>query len=155
MDWVMNSHILGQRFIMDTELLIKHRPPPRPYPTWRPMREDIYRFRYQGAKIANSKTGYGYHKLDRERYMPYPGVFFQDDFLDRVYKACTTLSIDYLTQGKPDDARETLNNIYHAHYLAKPETDPFQSYLRFQKKWVEMMGIIEERRTEVQKVVFG
>jgi len=155
MDWVMNSHILGQHFIMDTELLIKHCPPPRPYPTWRPIREDIYRFRYQRAKIANSKTGYGYHKLDRERYMPYPGVFFQDDFLDRVYKACTTLSIDYLTQGKPDDARETLNNIYHAHYLAKPETDPFQSYLRFQKKWVEMMGIIAERRTEVQKVVFG
>ena len=155
MDWVMNSHILGQRFIMDTELLIKHCPPPRPYPTWRPMREDIYRFRYQRAKIANSKTGYGYQQLDRERYMPYPGVFFQDDFLDRVYNACTTLSIDYLIQGKPDDARETLNNIYHAHYLAKPETDPFQSYLRFQKKWVEMMGIIAERRTEVQKVVFG
>ena len=155
MDWVMNSHILGQRFIMDTELLIKHCPPPRPYPTWRPMREDIYRFRYQQAKIANSKTGSGYQQLDRERYMPYPGVFFQDDFLDRVYKACTTLSIDYLTQGKPDDARETLNNIYHAHYLAIPETDPFQSYLRFQKKWVEMMGIIAERRSEVQKVVFG
>ncbi len=155
MDWVMNSHILGQRFIMDTELLIKHCPPPRPYPTWRPMREDIYRFRYQGAKIANSKTGSGYQQLDRERYMPYPGVFFQNDFLDRVYKACTTLSIDYLTQGKPDDARETLNNIYHAHYLAIPETDPFQSYLRFQKKWVEMMGIIAERRSEVQKVVFG
>ncbi|MBE9473397.1 MAG: hypothetical protein IMY85_00795 [Chloroflexi bacterium] len=155
MDWVMNSHILGKRFIMDTELLIKHCPSPRPYPTWRPMREDIYRFRYQQDKIANSKTGYGYQQLDRERYMPYPGVFFQDDFLDRVYRACTTLSIDYLTQGKPDDARETLNNIYHAHYLAKPETDPFQSYLRFQKKWVEMMGIIEERRAEVQKVVFG
>ncbi len=155
MDWVMNSHIFGERFIMDTKLLIKHCPPPRPYPTWRPMREDIYRFRYQRAKIANSITGYGYQHLDRERYMAYPGVFFQDDFLYRVYKACTTLSIDYLTQGKPDDARETLNNIYHAHYLAIPETDPFQSYLRFQKKWVEMMGIIAERRTEVQKVVFG
>jgi hypothetical protein len=155
MDWVMNSHIMGQRFIMDSELLIKHCPPPRPYPTWRPMREDIYRFRYQQAKITNSKTGYGYHKLDRERYMPYPGVFFQDDFLDRVYQACTTLAIDYLTQGKPEDARETLHNIYHAYYLAEPDTDPFQSYLGFQKKWVEMMGIIEERRAEVQKAVYG
>ncbi|HXD12296.1 MAG TPA: hypothetical protein VN653_19655, partial [Anaerolineales bacterium] len=54
MDWVMNSHILGERFILDTELIIKHDPPPRPYPTWRPLREDIYRFRYQQAKIANS-----------------------------------------------------------------------------------------------------
>jgi hypothetical protein len=155
MDWVMNSHILGERFIMDTELPIKHCPPPRPYPTWRPLREDIYRFRYQQAKISNSKEGNGYHKLNRERYMPYPGVFFQDDFLDRVFKACTTLAMDYLTQNKPVDARETLHNIYHAHYLAAPETDPFLSYLGFQKKWEEMMGILEERRQEVQKRVFG
>lgn len=155
MDWVMNSHILGERFVMDTELLIKHCPAPRPYPTWRPMREDIYRFRYQQAKIANSRDGDGYQQLNRERYMPYPGVFFQDDFLERVFRACTTLSIDYLTQGKTEDARETLDNIYHAHYLAIPENDPFQSYLEFQKKWEEMMGIIDERRAEVQKRVFG
>ncbi|MGB5844907.1 MAG: hypothetical protein WBG94_10715 [Anaerolineales bacterium] len=155
MDWVMNAHILGKRFIMDTELLIKHDPPPRPYPTWRPMREDIYRFRYQQAKIANSKSGDGNQQLDRERYFPYPGVFYQDDFLDRVYRACTTLAIDYLTQGKKDAARESLNNIYHAHYLAEPKVDPFQSYLAFQKKWVEMMIIIGERRPEVQKFVFG
>jgi hypothetical protein len=155
MDWVMNSHILGERFVMDSELLIKHCPPPRPYPTWRPMREDIYRFRYQQAKIANSRDGDGTHQLDRERYMPYPGVFFQDDFLERVFKACTTLAIDYLTQGKRKDARETIDNIYHAHYMAVPEKDPFQFYLDFQKKWEEMMGIIEERRPEVKKRVFG
>lgn len=155
MDWVMNSHILGERFVMDTESLIKHLPPPRPYPTWRPLREDIYRFRYQQAKIANSKDGDGYHKLNRDRYLPYPGTFFQDDFLERVTKVCTILSLDYMTQGKLDDARETLNNIYHAHYLAVPENDPFQSYIAFQKKWEEMMGIIEERREEVRKRVFG
>ena len=140
---------------MDTELLIKHCPPPRPYPTWRPLREDIYRFRYQQTKIANSKEGNGYHKLNRERYIPYPGVFFQDDFLDRVSKACTVLAIDYLTKSKQDDARESLNNIYHAHYLASPGKDPFLSYLDFQKKWEEMMGIIEEQRQKVQKRVFG
>ena len=155
MDWVMNSHIFGQRFIMDTELLIKHAPAPRPYPTWRPMREDIYRFRYQQAKIANSRAGDGIQQLDRERYLPYPGVFYQDDFLERVYKAATTLAIDYLSQGKKKDARESLNNIYHAHYLAEPAVDPFDSYLSFQKKWVEMMAIIAENRDEIQKIVFG
>ncbi len=155
MDWVMNSHIFGQRFIMDTDLLIKHAPAPRPYPTWRPMREDIYRFRYQQAKIANSKFGDGVQQLHRERYLPYPGVFYQDDFLERVYKASTTLAVDYLSQGKKADARESLNNIYHAHYLAEPESDPFESYIRFQKKWVEMMAIIDENRDDVQKYVFG
>jgi len=155
MDWVMNSHILAERFVMDTELLIKHDPPPRPYPTWRPLREDIYRFRYQQAKIANSRTGDGYHALDRDRYLPYPGTFFQDDFLDRVTQACTILAADYLAKNKPEDARESLDNIYHAHYLAAPAGDPFQSFLAFQKKWEEMMGIIEERRAEVRRRVFG
>jgi hypothetical protein len=155
MDWVMNAHILGERFIMDTELVIKHDPPPRPYPTWRPLREDIYRFRYQQAKIANSRDGDGYHALRRERYLPYPGTFFEDDFLARVTQACTILAIDYLAKNEPDNARESLTNIYHAHALAIPDKDPFQSFLAFQKKWEEMMGIIGERRLEVQKRVFG
>ena len=155
MDWVMNAHIFGKRFIIDSDLLIQHAPPPRPYPTWRPMREDIYRFRYQQAKIAKSHSGDGYQQLDRDRYLPYPGVFYQDDFLDRVYKASTTLAVDYLTQGNNDDARAALNNIYHAHYLAEPKVDPFAAYISFQKKWVEMMAIIDERRNEVQKFVFG
>jgi len=155
MDWVMNAHILGERFIMDTELVIKHVPPARPYPTWRPLREDIYRFLYQQAKIANSRDGDGHHAVNRERYLPYPGVFFQDDFPTRVTQACTILAIDYLTRNEPANARESLNNIHHLHYLAAPDKDPFQSFLAFQKKWVEMMGLIEERRAEVQKRVFG
>jgi hypothetical protein len=155
MDWVMNSHILGERFILDTELVIKHDPPPRPYPTWRPMREDIYRFRYQQAKIANSRDVDGYHAVKRERYLPYPGTFFQDDFLERVSHASTILANDYLTKNEPDHARESLNNIYHAHYLAKPKHDPFQSFIAFQKKWEEMMGIIGEKRQEIHERVFG
>jgi hypothetical protein len=155
MDWVMNAHIFGERFVMDTELLIKHLPPPRPYPTWRPMREDIYRFRYQQAKIANSVSGDSHHQLDRDRYLPYPGIFFQDDFLERVHKASITLAVDYLSQGKKKDAKAALDNIYHAHYLAEPNYDPFQSYLDFQRKWVELMGIIDEYRAEVQEAVFG
>jgi hypothetical protein len=155
MDWVMNAHILGERFIMDPNLVIKHDPPPRPYPTWRPLREDIYRFRYQQAKIANSQEGAGYHAVQRERYLPYPGTFFQDDFLERVTHACTILANDYLTKNEPGNARESLHNIYHAHYLAKPKTDPFQAFIAFQKKWEEMMGIIAERRLEVQARVFG
>jgi hypothetical protein len=155
MDWVMNAHILGERFILDTELTIKHVPPPRPHPTWRPLREDIYRFLYQQAKIANSREGDGYHVLHRDSYLPYPGTFFQDDFPTRVTHACTLLAMDYLTKNEPDHAREALNNIYHAHYLAAPDHDPFQAYVAFQKKWVEMMGIIGERRAEVRTRVFG
>lgn len=155
MDWVMNSHIFGERFVMDTELVIQHAPPPRPYPTWRPMREDIYRFLYQQAKITSSNSVDGYHELDPQRYLPYPGVFYQDDFLERVYKASTTLAIEYLTYGSKADARESLNNIYHAHYLAQPKVDPYESYIGFQKKWEEMMAIIAEDRAVVREAVFG
>ena len=87
--------------------------------------------------------------------MPYPGTFFQDDFVERVTNACTILATDYLSKNEPENARESLNNIYHAYYLAKPKNDPFQSFVTFQKKWEEMMGIIGEKRAEVQKRVFG
>ncbi len=154
MDWVMNAHILGERFILDTELVIKHDPPPRPYPTWRPLREDIYRFRYQQAKIANSREGDGHHALNRDRYLPYPGAFYQDDFMDRVTKACTILAIDYLSQGKLEDAREALANIHICRYGAALGSDPYADYLAFQKKWVEMMTLIGEHREEVRQAVF-
>jgi hypothetical protein len=155
MDWVMNAHILGERFVLDTELKIKHAPAPRPYPTWRPLREDIYRFRYQQAKIANSREGEGIHKLDRDRYLPYPGTFYQDDFLDRVTNACSLLAMDYLTKDQPQNAQDALNNIYHAHVLALPKVDPFESYLAFQRKWEQMMALIADRRKEVRELVFG
>jgi hypothetical protein len=73
----------------------------------------------------------------------------------RVTHACTILANDYLTKNEPENAREALNNIYHAYYLAKPKKDPFQSFIAFQKKWEEMMGIIGEKRAELQKRVFG
>jgi hypothetical protein len=155
MDWVMNAHILGERFVMDTELVIKHDPPPRPYPAWRPLREDIYRFLYQRAKIDHSRDGGGHHALDRNRYLPYPGVFFEDDFIERATKACTILAIDYMAKGERENAEEALKNIHHAHYLARAEGDPFQAYLDFQKKWAEMMSLIGEHRAEVRQKVFG
>ncbi len=155
MDWVMNAHILGERFVMDPELVIKHDPPPRPYPTWRPMREDIYRFRYQRAKIDRSRDGEGHHAVRRERYMPYPGVFFQDDFVERASRASLVLAADYLAHGQPENAAEALNNIHHAHVLAEPQLDPFQAYLGFQTQWERLMRLIGERRDEVRRQVFG
>jgi hypothetical protein len=155
MDWVMNAHVLGERFVMDTELVIKHDPPPRPYPAWRPLREDIYRFRYQRAKIDHSWEGDGHHSLDANRYLPYPGAFFQDDFLERATQACTILAIDYLARGEAENAKESLNNIHHAHYLAAPKGNPYQDYLDFQRHWRDVMEVIGERRAEIQQRVFG
>lgn len=154
MDWVMNSHILGDRFVMDTNHLIKHCPAPRPYPVWRPLREDIYRFRYQQAKIKNSRDGEGHSRLDRDRYLPYPGSFFQDDFIDRVTNACTLLAMEYLTENNQEDAKEALNNILHARILAEPKVDPFEGYLRFQQKWEALMEHIDSHRDEVREKVF-
>jgi hypothetical protein len=154
MDWVVNSHIFGERFIMDTESIIKHAPPPRPYPTWRPLREDIYRFRYQRAKIDHSRDAEGIHKLVRDRYLPYPGAFFQDDFVERASQACSTLAMEYMLEGNLADASEALNNIYHAQVLAEPRGDPFEAYLSFQRKWVEMMALIAEHRDAIRQAVF-
>jgi len=155
MDWVMNSHLCGERFIMDSDLPIKHCPPPRPYPSWRPLREDIYRFFYQRRKIMKSHDGNGYYKLDLQRYIPYPGTFFQDDYFDRVTQGCTLMAIQQIMDGDMENARETLNNIHHAKLARDIDDDPFSAYIAFQKKWEEMMGIIADKRDKVRKIVFG
>ena len=155
MDWVMNSHIFGERFVLDTELTIKHLPPPRPYPTWRPMREDIYRFLYQRAKIDNSRDGDGHYALQPENYLPYPGSFFQDDFIERATMASTMLALEYLANGEPENASEALNNVQHAHYHAEPHGDPYADYLSFQGRWEEMMSVIEDQRDQIAALVFG
>lgn len=155
MDWVMNAHILGERFVMDPNLVIQHLPPPRPHPTWRPMREDIHRFLYQRAKIDHSQDRDGVHRLDRSRYAPYPGDFFGDDFPERAAQASLVLAADYLANGNSQDAAEALANVLHARRLARPEGDPFQRYLDFQEKWVALMDFIDRHRDALQALLFG
>ena len=50
-DFLINARMFGRRTYLDNRLSIKHLPPPKTFPTWRRVREDILRFIFEKKKL--------------------------------------------------------------------------------------------------------
>jgi len=140
-DYLINARMFGIKFYLDNQLFIRHLPPPKPYPTWMKMRVDIYRFVYEREKLRTQEPIKGMRKVTVEELDPYPGVFLRDDLEEKVYRASELLAIQYMAEGKPEDALESLKNIEIAKIQARPLHNPFRSYLSFQQKWESLMTL--------------
>jgi len=138
-DFLLNARMFGFDFLLDNQLAIKHLPPPKPHPTWKGLREDIYRFVYERAKIRSQKRMPGMTMVAPEDLDPYPGCFLKSDLEEKISRACQLLALEYLAQGEPESAGEALNNIQLAFTEAVPASDPFLGLLDLQKRWREMM----------------
>ena len=152
-DYLMNVKMFGYEFYLDNKLAIKHLPPPKPHPTWRRIREDILRFFYEREKIRKQKSVTGMRIIRADDFEPYPGAFLKDDLEEKVAKASEILATEYLAEGKPEDAKESLNNIKIAKKGAIPNKDPFENLLKIQKDWEELMRISDSE--EIKKELFG
>ena len=74
-DYLINSRIFGFSFFLDNTLSIKHLPQPKSHPQWKRLREDIYRFVYQRAKMQ-SQDKLGILSISVRRTLtPIPGNF--------------------------------------------------------------------------------
>ncbi|MHC1600399.1 MAG: hypothetical protein ACXQS5_06245, partial [Candidatus Methanospirareceae archaeon] len=121
------------------QLSIMHLPPSKAHPTWMQLREDIYRFIYERAKIETQKEMEGMIQVRPEDFDPYPGCFLKADLEEKIEQACKLLSEEYLAQGDRKDSEEALNNIALAKTDAVPKFDPFQKLCELQKRWQELM----------------
>ena len=93
-DYLINSRIFGFSFFLDNTLSIKR------------LREDIYRFVYQRAKMQSQhKTGNLVH-VSPEDFDPYPGEFLKPDLDEKIYRSSMMLSSQYLANNNPDAAME-------------------------------------------------
>ncbi len=142
-DYLMNIKMFGYEFYLDNKLSIKHLPPPKPHPTWRRIREDIYRFMYEREKIRLQTENKGMNLVKAEDFDPYPGAFLKDDLEEKIIKTNEILALEYLSEGKQEDAKESLNNMLIKSELLKMG-NPFLNYLKIQKKWETMIRIIED-----------
>jgi len=152
-DYVINSRMYGFSFFLDNTLSIKHLPVPKKHPQWKRIREDIYRFVYERAKIATQyKTG-NMVMVTPEDFDPYPGEFLRDDLEEKIFRSNMMLAIDYLMKGEPEHCAESLNNIAIARKDAKPSFDAFSRYRLNQKLWEQVSGIVSNKRYELRKIM--
>ncbi|MFP4687452.1 MAG: hypothetical protein ACLFN5_05010 [bacterium] len=151
MDWLINSRIFGFRFYMDSELRVQHQPPPRGFPLWKLVRLDIERFTYDRKKIRQMEK-----ELDIpvEYFDPWPGQFLKEDLEDRIYRTNMMLSNQYLSEGKDEDARGCLDNIFYGKHEYDPG-NPLKSIRSFQTDWERLMSFIDDYREELCDLVFS
>ena len=149
-DYLLNAKMYGFDFFLDNKLNIKHLPPPKHHPIWKRTREDIYRFLYEKSKIDNQVEHSNMKKVSAEDFMPYPGDFLTDDLEDKIYKTNILLALDYLAEGKVDDCRGAIENIYLSKYEAIPKFDTFETYRDAQKMWVKLVDLTGIHRTVIR-----
>ncbi|MGB2842627.1 MAG: hypothetical protein WBC40_09175 [Halobacteriota archaeon] len=156
-DFLINARMFGFHFLLDNQLSIKHLPPSKTHPTWRRLREDIYRFIFERTKIEHQKEVKGMPRVYPDNFEPYPGCFLKPDLVEKIEKSCKLLSEEYLAQGDRKGSEETLKNIVIAKTDAVPKYDPFQRLCELQKRWQDLMEWTGKRevRSTMREIIEG
>jgi glycosyltransferase involved in cell wall biosynthesis len=154
-DFLINAKMFGFSFFLDNQLSIKHLPPSNTQPVWAQLREDIYRFIYERAKIEEQKDIKGMDRVCADDFDPYPGCFLKENLEEKIEKASQLLSEEYLANGDAKGSKEALDNIAIAKSAAKPKYDAFQGLRELQKHWKEFMLFTsqEKIRAEIKNII--
>jgi hypothetical protein len=153
-DFLINARMFGFKFYSDNMLAIKHIPPKKSHPSWMRIREDIYRFIYERAKIMSQKEMNETTRVSSKDLDPYPGYFLREDLEEKIGEACKLLYEEYRSNGDTLGSREVLKNITVAKSDAIPKFDPFIELCNLQKKWIELMDFIKKEsfKSNIQKI---
>ncbi|MBA1340714.1 MAG: hypothetical protein C5S40_01100 [ANME-2 cluster archaeon] len=156
-DYLINARMFGFSFFLDNELSIRHLPPPKSHPVWMQLREDIYRFIYERAKLEGQVEKEGMVRVAPVDLDPYPGRFLRSDLEEKIEGACRLLSEEYLELGDTAGSEEALQNIELARTDAVPGSNPFLDLCELQKRWKGLMEftVREEVRSGLRKIIEG
>ena len=141
-DYLINARMHDIPFYLDNQLFIVHLPPSKSHPTWQRLREDIFRFMYERKKLICQKKKKPL--VQAEDLDPYPGCFLKNDLDDKIKKANSLLSEEYLSKGDHQGQKQALNNIKLAESEAIPEFDPVDRYERLRDQWMELIRLIQD-----------
>ena len=138
-DFLINARLFGFKIYLDNQLSIKHAAPPKTYPLWRQVREDILRFVFEKSKLDAQKPSSHLFKVIAEDLNPYPGEFLKEDLEERIFRANQMLATNYLQQGDSEGAQECMRNILLAKKAALAKTNPIDNLIKLQKLWEDIM----------------
>ena len=156
-DYLINARMFGFSFFLDNKLSIRHLPPPKSHPMWVQLREDIYRFIYERAKLEGQVEREGMVRVAPEDLDPYPGRFLRSDLEEKIEGACQLLSEEYLMQGDTGGSEEALLNIELARTDAVPVSNPFRNLCELQERWEGLMEFtaMEVVRSGLMEIIEG
>ncbi len=156
-DYLINARMFGFSFFLDNKLSIRHLPPSKSHPVWMQLREDIYRFIFERAKLEGQVVKEGMVRVAPEDLDPYPGRFLRSDLEEKIEGACRLLSEEYLEQGDTAGSEEALQNIELARTDAVPVSNPFQDLCELQERWKRLMEFTgrEGVRSGLGKIIEG
>jgi hypothetical protein len=120
------------------------------------LREDIYRFVYERAKIVQQKEIEGMTRVHPEEFDPYPGCFFKSDLEEKIEKSSKLLSEEYSAKGDTLGSKEALQNVVLAGTDAVPKFDPFQRICEMQKRWQALMVYTSKREvcSRIEEIIY-
>jgi len=141
-DFLINIKMFGHTFFLDNTLAIKHLPPSKSHPIWKQLRQDIYRFMFERAKLLDQEPLDNMIHVSAEELDPYPGAFLKADLEDKIEKASTILANQYLADNKSADAAEALTNIEIAKRGVAIEGNIFRRFIQTKELWEDMMECV-------------
>jgi hypothetical protein len=125
-DYVFNAELMGQTFVFDKRFFVKHLPPPNPWPTWRGLEQDLLRFSYLQAKVAQSP-------VSADKLGTYPGIYVGPELQTRARAAITALREKYRQAN--DSAGLTACDRMLQEFGERRFVDPLGRYMVLRKKW--------------------
>ena len=152
-DYLINSKMFGFNFFLDNKLSIKHLPPKETHPMWKRIREDIYRFVYEKAKIDSQYELSNMRMVSAKDFFPYPGEFLTNELEDKIFKTNLLLALEYLANGEVKACQESIKNIYLSIYEAIPKKDPFTAYRKIQKDWERLIDFALNNKKDLRKIM--
>lgn len=147
-DFLINARIFGYNVYLDNELAIKHLAPPKTFPLWRRMREDILRFVFEKNKLDSQEDIPGMKRVAAEDLDPYPGEFLKPDLEEKIFRSNQMIATDYLAQGDTEGARECMNNIFLARTHLTSGPNLFRHLLQLQEDWKGLMDFFTGVKVE-------
>ena len=141
-DYLMNSRLLGYRWLLDKELAITHLPPKRtagdPLSTtpYAKLQQDVLRFIYQREKLRVAREQVDLETLDPDLFEVYPGAFLREDLEAQALEA--------LRELRPHGQEER--------FFASPEellrqavkrADRARRYFAFNEYWRRVLQAVE------------
>ncbi len=156
-DYVMNARMWGIPFYFDKDLQVLHLPPETSHPTWLFLRQDLVRFAYARRKLLEQEPRPGLVRVTVQELRPYPGNFLLDDLEERACQSHTLLALEYLAEGDPENARQTLENLRILQQEAQRPGNVFLTYLDLAARWQELQTWLAEPEmaAEARRVVWG